>query len=163
MCLGKLKWGVGKLIAHSPHRPTVIPLFFSGTETIIPTDPETGKTISYIPRLGHKVDLRVGEEIKFDDLIAEHEKAHGPLWKYSANIDEDEKRIQNKASVDSSDAVEEGRVRRSGKKLRQSFHRYWDSRAEDLILYSKITARIEAALTKLNNESNAEKALVVSK
>lgn len=163
--IGKLKWGVGKLIAHSPNRPTVIPLFFSGTETIIPTDPETGKTISYIPRLGHKVDLRVGQEISFDDLIAEHEKEYGPLWKYSANIDEDEQRgRKNMGSGDSvADEVKGAgtteQLSKSGKKVRMSFHKYWDSKPSDLILYSKITARIESALSKLNEESNAEKAL----
>jgi hypothetical protein len=26
--LGKLKWGVGKMIAHSPHAPNVIPIYF---------------------------------------------------------------------------------------------------------------------------------------
>ena len=29
---GKLKWGVGKLIAHAPRRPIVIPFFHSGKD-----------------------------------------------------------------------------------------------------------------------------------
>lgn len=36
------------------------------------------------------------------------------------------------------------------------FHAHWDSRPEDLILYNKITRRIEEALTRLNDENNAE-------
>ncbi len=40
----KLKWGVGKLIAHAPVRPRVIPFAHAGMEHILPQHPETGKT-----------------------------------------------------------------------------------------------------------------------
>lgn len=159
--LGKLKWGVGKLIAHSPHKPIVIPIFFSGTEHLIDTDPETGKTNSYIPQLGHKVDLRVGDAINFDDLIEEHEKQFGPLWKYSANTDDDDEVRYAVNNVVETNTVDKMEVKTSNltAKVKQNFHKYWDSKKEDKILYSKITARIEKALAKLNEESNIEKAL----
>ena len=35
----RLKWGIGKVIAHAPVTPTVIPFFHSGMETVIPMDP----------------------------------------------------------------------------------------------------------------------------
>lgn len=37
-----------------------------------------------------------------------------------------------------------------------NFHANWDSTPSDLVLYSKITKRIEAALERLNDENNAE-------
>ena len=39
--IGQLKWGIGKLIAHSPVIPIVIPFYHYGMETILPQDPET--------------------------------------------------------------------------------------------------------------------------
>lgn len=40
----KLKWGIGKLIAHSKIRPRVIPFAHVGMENLLPKDPVTGKT-----------------------------------------------------------------------------------------------------------------------
>lgn len=31
--MGRLKWGVGKLIARAPHRPIVVPIYHIGTLT----------------------------------------------------------------------------------------------------------------------------------
>ena len=51
--IGKLKWGVGKLIAHAPNKIIVIPFFHTGMETVIPQDQTTMKTIGMpIPRPG---------------------------------------------------------------------------------------------------------------
>lgn len=127
--IGKLKWGVGKLIAHAPVTPHVVPFFFMGTETFYPQHPETKAVKNRLPIPGHNVSIRFGAEIVFDDLISEHEKLHGPLWKYRASVKEEEN---------------------------EDFHAYWDSREEDLELYSKITARIEEALSKLNNEHHRD-------
>eukprot|EP01038_Epipyxis_sp_PR26KG_P005254 gene5254-7302_t len=127
--LGKLKWGVGKLIAHSPVKPIVIPFFFSGTETMIPQDPITKKVSSWIPNFGHKVTVRFGIELDFTDLINEHELKYGPLWKYKPSIKYE---------------------------MNENYHDYWDSKPEDLILYNKITNRIEEALVNLNEQSNKE-------
>lgn len=86
--IGKLKWGIGKLIAHAPVPPTVIVFYFSGMETVIPLDPITKKAHSYIPKPGHRVVVRFSEEISFDDLIEDHEKEFGKLWKYAANVND---------------------------------------------------------------------------
>jgi 1-acyl-sn-glycerol-3-phosphate acyltransferase len=40
----KLKWGVGKLIAHAPVRPRVIPFAHRGMDVLLPKDPVTGKS-----------------------------------------------------------------------------------------------------------------------
>lgn len=137
--IGKLKWGVGKLIAHAPVTPHVVPFFFMGTEHFYPQHPETKAVKNRLPIPGHKVNIRFGAEIVFDDLISEHEKVHGPLWKYRASV-----KHENGAE-------------------KEDFHAYWDSQPSDLVLYGKITARIEAALNKLNDEHHQEGALVAKK
>eukprot|EP01031_Cornospumella_fuschlensis_P024105 gene24105-29160_t len=88
---GKLKWGVGKLIAHSPQTPHVVVFFFSGMETAIPQDPVTKAVKTVVPTPGHKVVVRFSEEIFFDDLIEEHEKIYGKVWKYQSKSWEGEK------------------------------------------------------------------------
>ena len=70
--------------------------------------------------------IQFGEKISFDDLIEEHEKKHGPLWKFKASVQEE-----------TSDDVDA-----------------WISKEEDKELYSKIVRRIETALTKLNNDDS---------
>lgn len=124
--IGKLKWGVGKLIAHAPVTPIVIPFFHIGMETVIPQNQETRLTQGLpIPRPGHNVTLRFGQQIHFNDLIDEHEKIYGKLWKYKHDDDSDNY-IENKGM--------------------------WLSKAEDLILYHKITRRIQDSLEILNNK-----------
>ena len=122
---GRLKWGVGKLIAHAPVRPTVICFYHSGMEHIMPQQefPRTLKTKTPIP--GHDVKLKVGDELDFEDLISEHEAVHGPLWKYDVlnDLEDDE-----------------------------DFHAKWDSKETDYILYHKITARIEDNLLRLGSD-----------
>eukprot|EP00978_Attheya_sp_CCMP212_P013972 scaffold35329_cov44-Attheya_sp.AAC.2 len=118
--LGKLRWGVGKLIAHSPMRPRVIPFAHAGMESLIPQDPVSGKS-----RFGHEDPLRVlvrfGQELHFDDLIETHEAKHGTLWTYDA--------LPNN---------------------NRNFHRKWDSSPAEYQLYSKIADRIEQHLEVLS-------------
>jgi hypothetical protein len=71
------------MIAHSPKTPVVIPFFHHGMEEIMPQ----GKTP--LPRPGKTVSVRFGPELFFDDLIDEHEKVYGKIWKYTSNIDND--------------------------------------------------------------------------
>lgn len=126
--IGKLKWGVGKLIAHAPVLPIVIPFFHMGMETVIPQNQETRLTEGLpIPRPGHNVTLRFGEQIHFDDLIDEHEKTYGKLWKYRHTDDnnDNDNYATNKTM--------------------------WTSKPEDLILYHKITTRLQERLELLNN------------
>lgn len=88
--IGKLKWGVGKVIAHHPlnrtrhsfrnsdskaKSPIVIPFYFIGPETITPFDnPLNRKVTTKIPQIGQKIVLRFGEPIMYDDLLEEFEK-----------------------------------------------------------------------------------------
>jgi hypothetical protein len=93
-----------------------------GMETVMPQHPVTKALATAIPQPGHDVSVIFGEELDFDDLIEDHEALHGKLWKYTVSIDDDN----------------EG-----------DFHEHWDSKPEDLVLYHKITLRIEKALTAL--------------
>lgn len=63
--LGRLKWGVGKMIAHAPVIPVVIPLFHTGMAELIPINPFTRKILSAVPGMGNTVTARVGSEIRF--------------------------------------------------------------------------------------------------
>ncbi len=72
---------------------------------------------------GHNVTVRFGKEIRFDDLIQEHEAKYGKLRKYSAQASQQD--LDN-------------------------FHENWDSRPQDYTLYHKITFRIQKALEDLN-------------
>ena len=128
---GKLKWGVAKLIAHSPITPEVIPFAHHGMEKLLPQDEQTGKTklrknilLSCLPQwLGGEEELRVsvqfGESITFEDLINEHERQHGKLWKYKND---------------------------------EASYLQWSSSVEERLLYNKITRRIEARLDELTKE-----------
>mmetsp|Transcript_22849 Transcript_22849/g.49433 ORF Transcript_22849/g.49433 Transcript_22849/m.49433 type:complete len:428 (+) Transcript_22849:305-1588(+) len=144
--IGKLKWGVGKLIAHAPITPKVIPFAHRGMERLFPQDENTGKTklrdnllASLLPTVlggdsNDKLHVRVGfgKEIVFDDLIQEHESSHGKLWKYCGKINAEEQydKGQQNASV----------------------HGSWDSSEEERALYSKIVRRIESRLDTITRE-----------
>ena len=81
--VGKLKWGVRKLIAHAPITPVVIPFAHHGMERLLLRDEDTGRArfrddflASLLPRalcrgINNRLRMRVifGEEIVFDDLI----------------------------------------------------------------------------------------------
>ena len=82
---GKLKWGVGKLIAHAPICPKVIPFAHVGMEAVLPQDRKTRKTyFKFIGPNELQIKIKFGPEIHFDDLIQEYELEHGKLWKYSS-------------------------------------------------------------------------------
>ncbi len=86
----KLRWGIGKLIAHSPIRPRVIPFAHIGMDNLLPQDPTTRKTYLKKDIFGGeplKVHIQFGEEIYFDDLIQEHEMKYGVLWEHQDGHD----------------------------------------------------------------------------
>jgi len=126
---GKLKWGIGKLIAHAPIPPVVIPFAHVGMEQLLPQDVNTGQTKLHIRSLfgtnsqknDDKLHVKIcfGSEIKFDDLIIEHENKYGKLWKYHDDNDSDDA---------------------------------WKSSKEERILYNKITSRIEKELDIITKE-----------
>lgn len=77
--LGKLRLGVAKLIASSPPSKTVVlPVFHDGMHMLAPETPaenfggvdnRSGKTESFMPTDGNRVDVYVGDPIDFTDLI----------------------------------------------------------------------------------------------
>ncbi len=140
---GKLKWGVGKLIAHSPVTPLVVPFHHVGMEIMLEQNEQTRRLtrpLSEVRSLSKGIQVVFGEPIDFSDLIEEHEKRVGKLNKYSSSTSADSMRFVIK-DPKSKQEVKEGEV---------DFHKYWDSTAQEMILYSKITRRIERAMEKLN-------------
>lgn len=143
---GKLKWGVGKLIAHAPVMPRVIPFAHHGMDRLLPQDDATGRTrlrdglfASFLPDpRGAKdrlhVRVRFGEEITFDDLVQDHESEHGKLWKYCGKLNAESASAKSKSG--------EG----------DECHALWSSSAEERALYSKIVQRIESRLEVITKE-----------
>lgn len=169
--IGKLKWGVGKLIAHAPVTPKVIPFAHKGMEKLLPQDETTGKTKlrenflrSFLPSalllrisgeggkgskddaiIGDKlrVTVRFGQEIRFDDLLEEHEKQHGKLWKYSGTWNAEEEYHASRESTTSQKSHHE-QQRRSNDDGQQAQFELWNSSSDaERVLYSKIVQRIE--------------------
>ena len=149
---GKLKWGVGKLIAHAPITPRVIPFAHCGMERLLPQDSVSGKTYlrrdfvhSLLPSFllgnddnnnndgdgkGLRVQIQFGHEIHFDDLIQEHEAKYGKLWKYRGKEEP-----LTTTNTTTTTPVEN-----------------WVSSKEERVLYSKIVRRIEGHLEVLTKE-----------
>jgi monolysocardiolipin acyltransferase len=134
---GRLKWGVGKLIAHSPVPPVILPFHHKGMAGVMPQrnvlvqGPDgdwlyDNKVISPLPRTGAVVVVRFGDAICVDDLVKEYEDLHGPLYKVGSAP---------------GSAVEEAVPHR------------WESSPEELMLYQAITLRIEKALLSLEEEA----------
>lgn len=70
--LGRLKWGVGKLIARSAVRPVVVPIYHYNMEKIMPQN-ANNQLISMVPTTGNVISARVGAPLSFDDLFAAFE------------------------------------------------------------------------------------------
>lgn len=147
---GRLKWGVGKLIAHSPCTPIVIPFFHMGMEEILPQNPNTRKTISFIPKLFNNVTVKFGEAIEVEDLILEYERNHGPLPRYSASAAMDS--LNNLLRSHRSHTMNVSAYQRGGVEC----VKWWKSDMQQQILYHKITLRVENALTKLAKQHHSK-------
>ena len=82
--LGKFRRGAAKLIACSPPKKMIVlPVYHTGMDEIFPEEkpegwnPEknsrlAGKTNSYFPKKGKRVDVYVGDPIDFSDLLPEN-------------------------------------------------------------------------------------------
>eukprot|EP00518_Triparma_eleuthera_P020316 CAMPEP_0197553578 /NCGR_PEP_ID=MMETSP1320-20131121/9315_1 /TAXON_ID=91990 /ORGANISM="Bolidomonas sp., Strain RCC2347" /LENGTH=326 /DNA_ID=CAMNT_0043114355 /DNA_START=344 /DNA_END=1320 /DNA_ORIENTATION=- len=79
--IGKLKWGVGKVVAHCPNPVALVPLHHVGMEGVVPQRSD-GELRTYVPQPGNEAVLRVGREVYVDDIIEEWEAENGKLWKY---------------------------------------------------------------------------------
>jgi monolysocardiolipin acyltransferase len=149
---GKLKWGVGKLIAHAPIPPIVIPFAHVGMEQLLPQDVNTGVTKLHIRSIlsgDDKLHVKIcfGTEIKFDDLLLEYENKYGKLWKYldheeNVKVAVQQQKPQISSSSSSSSSSSEEEILLSN----------WKSSKEERILYNKITSRIEQELDIITKE-----------
>ncbi|CEG44100.1 tafazzin-like protein [Plasmopara halstedii] len=69
--IGRLKWGVGKLIARATTRPIVVPLYHYNMEKLMPQD-DKNRLISIIPKTNLHLGVIVGEPLSFDDLFEQY-------------------------------------------------------------------------------------------
>ena len=139
--IGLLKWGIGKLIAHAPVEPIVVPFYHFGMVGILPqhntwvgdrSDPKNynNLVIDWLrPGKNQTVKVWFGKRLYFDDLIAAHEAKHGPLHKVST------------APVAGS--------------WQQELQK-WRSSESDKQLYHDITDRIEDALLELESRAKRD-------
>jgi monolysocardiolipin acyltransferase len=165
---GKLKWGVGKLIAHAPIPPVVIPFAHVGMEQLLPQDVNTGQTKLHIRSIlfgsgssqqevdDDKLHVKIcfGTEIKFDDLLMEYENKYGKLWKYHDDQDYD---CSNKSNVEVAVPQQQQQKHQSSSSSSSSSEEEilllnWKSSKEERILYNKITSRIERELDIITKE-----------
>ena len=90
--VGRLKWGVGKVLAHSPVPVVVLPFHHVGMDGVVPQY-ETGELKTKVPLGGNAVTVRFGAAIHLADLIDDHERRHGTLHKYSAVKNEESDKL----------------------------------------------------------------------
>lgn len=130
------------MIAHAPVTPVVIPLFHTGMANVVPINPITRKILHVVPRTGQTVTARAGAAIRFDDLLEEHVRQHGPLRKLASFAEDTEA-----GGGDGVRTVLAGG--REGDVI-------WRSTREERQLYSKIARRVEEALLELEAEARRD-------
>jgi hypothetical protein len=89
------------------------------------------------------VKVRFGKEIPFDDLLEEHEKQYGKLWKYcgKSNAEEEYRNRMNQPQQHNSKNDEQTQLEE------------WNSSSEaERVLYSKIVRRIEYHLDDITKK-----------
>lgn len=70
----RLKWGVGRLITECKVAPIVLPLWHVGMDEILPN------RTPYIPHIGKRVTLVIGQPIQFDSLLKQlHNAKMSPM------------------------------------------------------------------------------------
>lgn len=128
--IGRLKWGVAKLIAHAPTPPLVIPFYHVGMAGIfeqVSDEPGKNGLKSWIPGIGKDISVTVGDPIDFSDIVEQHRAR----WTQ-----------QQREAFDARVLV--ANVANDG-----DFAGRWRSAVHERDLYSAITWRIEHRLMEL--------------
>jgi 1-acyl-sn-glycerol-3-phosphate acyltransferase len=120
--LGPLKWGTAKIIADAEECPVIIPIYHFGMEEILPQN-KLNKVISWIPRTGCHIFIKVGDPIKVDDLIQTYKEKM---------------------------AMAEKIARENGTYNTQEWTKY--KLSEENQLHVKLTSKLQLALLKLEAE-----------
>ncbi|CAM9402857.1 unnamed protein product [Scytosiphon promiscuus] len=169
---GRLKWGVGKMIAHAPVTPVVIPIFHTGMAQLIPLNPFTRKILHAVPRVGNTHSFRRNghSDVHFDDLLEDHEARHGPLRKLAIPSRQQPSTITRQEEPaeppSSTSARREGTAANGGAAGGPTSAAVipggregdvlWRSTPEERQLYSKIARRVEEALLQLEVEARRD-------
>ena len=155
--MGRLKWGVGKLVATAAaaagaregarargsgapseardgaqgiSQPLVVPICHVGMQQIIRQVSDTGKTKSWLPGINCDLLIRIGDPIDFSDILIRHTQAMA-------------------SSGDSGSGSGSGRAAEVGAG--------WDSLSQvELRLFHELTSRVEEAMWALEQEAHDE-------
>jgi len=140
-----LKWGVGKLIAHAPVTPIIIPIWHTGMDKVVVLPdpnipPEELTVLDFIPKSNQVCTVLVGEAIDVSDLIQDYENQYGALPRYTAN--------PQHQVIDETISLKEKRMIN----IRQELDNWKILSGEPsrFKLYADITDRIEAEMVKLS-------------
>ncbi|CAM9263716.1 unnamed protein product, partial [Phaeothamnion confervicola] len=150
--IGRFKWGVGKLIAHAPVTPVVVPFFHTGMQEVVPEHPVTKDVLNTAPGCGKDITVRVGRPVEVRDLVEAYEQEHGPLRKYHARAVADGTVGVGCSNSDSGDGSGSSCVKEGD----ENWRRIWASTLQERQLYSAIARRIEIALAELETEARAD-------
>ncbi|KAI0986623.1 hypothetical protein GJ496_002808 [Pomphorhynchus laevis] len=63
--VGRLKWGVSRLIMECKKIPQVVPIFLEGMERVLPN------YSPYVPRVNQTIGIAVGDNLDFSELISQ--------------------------------------------------------------------------------------------
>lgn len=77
--IGRFKWGVGKLIARADIQPVVIPIYHVGMDKVMPQT-KSHKIKNFLPRIGQRVHVIVGDPIDFSDLLKNYPTYDKESW-----------------------------------------------------------------------------------
>ncbi|KAI0065174.1 acyltransferase-domain-containing protein [Artomyces pyxidatus] len=63
----RFKWGVGRILMETPRAPTIIPMWITGFENLMPEGRKT--PYKYFPRLGAQLSVTFGDPIPPQDIV----------------------------------------------------------------------------------------------
>jgi len=166
---GVLKWGIGKLIAHLPVQPVVVPFWHYGMAAVLQQhnkwegDTFNNRVISWTDmKGGNSVKVWIGERIFFEDLIiavslmrlpqhcafykpCEGATHHLLTKTFLAQHEEKHGKLHKVDPEPAGDGIEwEAEITK------------WRTREQDKALYAAITRRVEESLRALQRRADTD-------
>ena len=170
LVMGRLKWGVGKLIAVAAAaaaargenagvagaaqegiaQPLVVPMYHCGMQQIIEQVNDTGRTKSWWPGTGKELLIKIGDPVDFSDILERHGQALAACAARQSVTSKGGKVETDGESGTQKKGNEESRGRKG-------LHDGWESLSQqELRLFHELTSRVEEAMSALEKEAHNE-------